>query len=131
MPVTPSAMGLHLRLRLWIAEMNSDINVLRIFSDYLVELHAKKNIAEVTRGIEHFKQQFIILRNEIDELRHDMQLSKMHVAAAARGNKSHAATPKTGSPDNQHTLQKRYTAFKKAFNKVKKEFGMFEAKWSD
>ncbi|MBL7740644.1 MAG: hypothetical protein JNK14_15610 [Chitinophagaceae bacterium] len=131
MPATPSAMGLHLRLRLWIAELNSDISILRIFSDYLVELHAKKNIAEVTKGIDHFKQQFVILRNEIDELRHDMQLSKMHVASAARGNKTHAATHKTGSTDNQHSLQKRYTVFKKAFNKVKKEFGIFEAKWSD
>ncbi|HEY6503809.1 MAG TPA: hypothetical protein VIZ28_07545 [Chitinophagaceae bacterium] len=129
MPATSSIMGLHLRLRLWIAEMNSDINVLRIFSDYLAELDTKKNIAEVKKGIDYFKQQFILLRGEIDELRHEMQLNKMNLTQAARENKF--PTNKISSSKNQPVLQKRYTAFKKAFNKVKKEFGLFEVKWSN
>jgi hypothetical protein len=129
MPATSSIMGLHLRLRLWIAEMNSDINVLRIFSDYLVELHGKQNIPEVNKGIDHFKQQFTILRKEIDELRHEMQLSKMNLASTTRGSKSSAH--KNSPPEDQYDLQKRYTAFKKTFNKVKKEFGLFESKWSN
>ena len=37
-----SIMTLHLEYRLWIAEMNADINVLRIFDDYLKELIRKK-----------------------------------------------------------------------------------------
>ena len=129
MPATSSIMGLHLRLRLWIAEMNSDINVLRIFSDYLVELDGKQNIPEVTKGIDYFKRQFAILRKEIDELRHEMQLNKMNLASTTRVNK--ALTNKASSPDDQYALQKRYTVFKKTFNKVKKEFGLFEAKWSN
>ncbi len=39
----PSIMSLHLGYRLWIAEMNFDINVLRIFNDYLEELSSKKD----------------------------------------------------------------------------------------
>lgn len=127
MPATSSIMSLHLRFRLYIAEMNSDINVLRILADYLAELETKKNIPEVTKGIDHFRLQFIMLRKEIDELRHEMQLIKMKLAAAARENK--AITNKTFPADNQTELQKRFTAFKKTFNKVKKEFGVFEAKW--
>jgi hypothetical protein len=129
MPATSSVMGLHLRLRLWIAEMNSDINVLRIFSDYLAELDAKKSIAEIKKETDRFKQQFVILRKEIDDLRHEMQLYKMSLAATTRGSK----TPihKTPASFNQFTLQKRYTAYKKTFNKIRKELELFEAKWSD
>ncbi len=54
--------------------MNSDIDVLRIFNDYLVELQAKKNVQEVIKGVDHFKNQFIGLRKEIDELKHEMHL---------------------------------------------------------
>ncbi|MGZ8558918.1 MAG: hypothetical protein ACXWWC_11310 [Chitinophagaceae bacterium] len=129
MPATPSIMYLHLHYRLWIAELNSDINVLRIFDDYLNELESKKNIPEVKTAIFQFKQLFISLRKEIDELRHEMHLIKMKLAAAARDNKP--PDTKTSSANNHKTLKNRYTAFKKTFNKVKKEFGSFESKWLD
>jgi hypothetical protein len=127
MPGTPSIMSLHLRYRLWIAEMNSDINVLRIFDDYLIELESKKKIKEVIKGIDVFKQQFISLRKEIDELRHEMHLVKMKLAAVARDNMPR--DNKTSLTDNHNTLKIRYAAFRKTFNKVKKEFGLFEGKW--
>ena len=47
MPDYPSAMSLHLQYRLWIAELNFDINVLRIFGDYLTELRTKRKEQEV------------------------------------------------------------------------------------
>ena len=129
MPVTPSIMNLHLRYRLWIAEMNSDINVLRIFNDYLIGLESKKKEPEVIKGTDHFKQQFISFRKEIDELSHEMHLIKMKLAAAARGNKP--LNKKSSPVDNHNALKKRYAAFRKAFTKVKKDFGLFEGKWLD
>ena len=127
MPVNLSVMSLHLRYRLWIAEMNSDINVLRIFDDYLTELEAKKNEPEVSEGINHFKQQFVMLRTEIDELRHEMHLIKMKLAALAKENLPLDSKP--ALVETQAVLQKRYAAFNKTFNKIKKEFGLFEGKW--
>ncbi len=123
MPTASSAMSLHLSYRLWIAEMNSDISVLRIFADYLIELGSKKNMPDVIAGIEHFKQQFIILRQTIDELRHEMQLIKMKLAAAARVNEP--PNNKTSSSYNHNALKNRYTVFRNTFNKVKKEFVLF------
>jgi uncharacterized coiled-coil DUF342 family protein len=127
MPATLSIMHLHLRYRLWIAEMNADINVLRIFNDYLLELEAKKKVLEVMKGIDHFKKQFISLRKELDELSHEMHLIKMKLAAAARENKP--LTKKNSSGNNHKVLKKSYNAFRKTFTKVKKEFGLFEGKW--
>jgi hypothetical protein len=123
MPTTPSIMGLHLRYRLWIAEMNSDISVLRIFSDYLIELESNKNRPDVIAKMDHFKQDFITFRKTIDELRHEMQLIKMKLAAATRDYEP--VNGKASLTYDHNALKNRYSAFRSTFNKVKKEFVLF------
>jgi len=51
----------------------------------------------------------------------------MKLAAVARDNKPR--DNKASLMDNDNTLKIRYAAFRKTFNKVKKEFGLFEGKW--
>ena len=68
--------------------MNSHINLIRIFDDYVAELSARKNEPVVKKGIEEFKQQFIDLRQSIDELRHEMHMAKMSLAADSRQSKN-------------------------------------------
>ena len=123
----PSIMGLHLRYRLWIAELNNDINILRIFDDYLAELKAKKMEAEVKEGMDNFKKQFEQSRVEIDELRHEMHLLKMKLAADSREHK--AISFKIYQSDNHSGLKKRYLAQRKRFDQLKKDFTQFEGKW--
>ena len=127
MPKTPSSMNLHLRYRLWIAEMNSDINVLRIFDDYIAEITHAANNTEAAEGIEKFKNKFIDLRKEIDEMRHEMHLHKMKLAAWSRENKEY--TPEDYRTDNHAVLEKRYINYKKDFEQVKTNFGSFASKW--
>ncbi len=127
MPTIPSIMGLHLRYRLWIAEMNSDITILRIFDDYLEELSSKKGEPQVQKGIEGFQQQFINLRKENDELKHEMHLLKMKLAAYSKAGE--AIDTNTYQADNHETLKSRYDDFRKVFDKMKIDFGNFEAKW--
>jgi len=127
MPGTPSVMGLHLRYRLWIAEMNADITILRIFDDYLHELETKRTEPEVKRGIEEFEKEFISLRAEIDELRHQMHIHKMSLAAYARENKPFdQAAYKSGT---HAPLKARYLSYNKNFKRIQKEFGQFEERW--
>jgi len=118
-----SNMGLHFRYRLWIAEMNADITVLRIFDDYVVELTTKKNEPAVKNGIDDFQQHFISLRNEIDELKHEMHLNKMALAASSR--EPNKIQNKSSSRSTHIALKKRYTAFRKTFNQVKKRIQPF------
>ena len=127
MPNNHSIMLLHLRYRLWIAEMNADITVLRIFDDYILELSSKKNEPEIKEGITRFQQEFVKLRKEIDELRHEMHLVKMQLSAQSRETKTELKknTPK----DDRAALKKRYLLFRKNFDSVKKEFLQFEGKW--
>ena len=77
MPTIPSIMALHLRYRLWIAEMNFDINVMRILEDYITELTPKSSAPEIKKGIERFDGDLVTFRKEVDDLRHEMHILKM------------------------------------------------------
>jgi len=127
MPNTPSVMGLHLSYRLWIAEMNSDISVLRIFDDYLKELGSKRNEEEAKNKIEDFQKQFTDRRKEIDELRDEMQIMKMKLGALSRENK--LLDKAAYDADNHKELKEKYLLFRKTFDKMKDEFISFGSKW--
>ena len=119
---TPSLLRLHLRYRLWIAEMNEDITVLRIFDDHLGELQSIET-AEVEKMINNFKKQFADFRTEIDELKHEMHLQKMSLAAVAReGN----GNDKETSPEEHAALENRYLDFRAKFDTAKETFAAYE-----
>ena len=124
---TPAIMTLHLRYRLWIAEMNFDINVLRIFEDYIQELSHKNEQPEVKTGIENFKDKFTDIRIEIDELRHEMHLRKMKLAAVSRQGKQ--LDDETYKAERHDDLMKQYIDFRKKIDRLKIEFTDFENKW--
>ena len=127
MPDSPSAMSLHLQYRLWIAELNFDINVLRIFGDYLTELRTRRKEQEVKSKSDYFEKTFQSLRNEIDELRHEMHIGKMKLGAYGRDNKPFDY--KIFNSENQAPLKKRLSAYKADFKKINAEFEEFEGQW--
>lgn len=127
MPAKPSLMSLHLKYRLLIAELNFDINVLRIFGDYLTELRTKRKEAEVKTKSDYFEKQFLGLRTEIDEIRHEMQLGKMKLGAFSREAKPFDY--KLYNKENHSPITKRLSAYKAHFKILKKEFGEFEGQW--
>ena len=124
---TQAIMTLHLRYRLWIAEMNFDINILRIFEDYIKELSHKNEQPEVKTGIENFKDKFTDIRKEIDELRHEMHLLKMKLGAISREGKQ--LDDETYKADRHDDLKKQYINFRKKIDRLKIEFTDFENKW--
>ena len=127
MPKTPSTLGLHLRYRIWIAEMNADITTLRIFDDYLDGLVPDKKDPHVKTVTAEFKQQFLLMRKQIDDLKHEMHLQKMKLAALTREGK--AIDKKLYKTDNHAALQKHYTTFRKIFSKMKTDFGLIKDNW--
>lgn len=129
MPKTPSSLGLHLRYRIWIAEMNADISMLRIFDDYLEGLPPDKKDLHKKTIVETFKKEFISLRQEIDALRHEMHLQKMKLAASTREGKP--IDKKLYKTDNHAALKKHYASFRKAFSKMKTDFGLIKDNWVD
>jgi len=127
MPANPSSMSLHLKYRLWIAELNFDINVLRIFGDYLTELRSRRKEQEVKTKSDYFEKYFERLRTEIDELRHEMHIGKMKLGAFGRDAKPFDY--KLFNSENQAPLKKRLTLYKTDFKKINAEFEDFEGEW--
>lgn len=124
MPYTPPNMGLHLRYRLWIAEMNSDITILRILEDFLNEI--KFQSEEVKDSATKFNNLFINLRKNIDDLRHEMHLLKMKLASYLREGKP--TSYKTYLADKHIAVKKHYYTFRKMFDRTKSDFKIFEDK---
>lgn len=129
MPKTPSTLGLHLRYRIWIAEMNADITMLRIFDDYPEGLPDGKKDTHLKKITEEFKKQFTALRRDMDTLKHEMHLQKMKLAANAREGKE--IDKKLYKADNHAGLKKRYYAYRKDFIKMKTAFGLIGDNWVD
>ena len=127
MPAAPSVMSLHLKYRLVIAELNFDINVLRIFGDCLTELRTKRKETEVKSKGDYFEKEFYSLRSEIDEIRHEMQLVKMELGAFSR--ETQPFDYKMFNKKYRFPLRKRLLDYKKRFKKIYKEFGEFEGQW--
>jgi hypothetical protein len=129
MPTTPSVMSLHLKYRLWIAELNFDINVLRIFGDYLTELRAKRKDAEVKSKSDYFEKEFAVLRSEIDEMRHEMHIAKMNMGAYARDGQPF--NYKLHYKENHGPIKKRLSAYKSNFKRINSELSQFEGQLSN
>lgn len=123
----PSTLGLHLRYRIWIAEMNADVTMLRIFDDYPEGLVEGKKDSQLKKITEEFKKQFGNLRQEMDNLKHEMHLQKMKLAANAREGK--VIDRKLYKTDNHSALKKRYYAYRKAFSEMKTAFGLIKDNW--
>lgn len=124
MAESPSPISLHLKYRLWIAELNFDINVLRILGDYLTDLRRRRKENEVRSKADYFEKTFERLRTEIDELRHEMHIGKMKLGAYGRENKPFDY--KLFNSENQSPLKKRLAEYKTDFGNVHKEFEHFE-----
>jgi archaellum component FlaC len=113
----PSVNSLHLQYRLWIAELNEDINVLRIFNDYLTEVSRKQN-NKYAEPVEALKKRFTQARNELDEVKHEMHLQKMKLAGIAKNDASKLDEEESIQYD---TVAARYETFRKQFNDLKQE----------
>ena len=67
------------------------------------------------------------LRKEIDDLKHEMHLLKMKLAAYAKAGETIDKT--TYQADDHEVLKSRYDDFRNRFDKMKINFGEFEAQW--
>lgn len=117
--------SLHLEYRLWIAELNFDINLIRIFNDRLLEIGEENKAAETKKKVQDFEKKFSVNRDTIDSLRHRMHLEKMNLAAIAREN----AKPglKIPVPENYASIRNDFFEFRVSFNDLKSDFLRFES----
>ncbi len=118
--------SLHLEYRIWIAELNFDINLMRIFKDRINEITAAYPTDEIKIVTCNFEKKFIDSRLVNDELRHRMHIEKMNLTAMNKGKKE--ANLKTDIPGHYEAIKKDLFAFRIHFNELKNDFLGFENK---
>lgn len=118
--------SLHLEYRMWIAELNLDINLLRIFNDRLKEMLTEHKAKEIKITSSGFEKRFNDIRLTIDDLRHRMHIEKMKLAAMTREKTNEDF--KINTPENYESIHNDFIAFRIVFNELKSDFLGFENK---
>lgn len=92
----------------------------------LLELASRNGSFDMSRGIEHFQNQFLIQRNTIDELRHSI---REHVTLFGRTVAAEDASKELPHQHMHESLKDGYLSFEKVMNELRHEFNEFLAKW--
>ena len=124
---TISIRSLHLEYRLWINELNFYKEELRIFEHQLESLLCKNPTDEITPLVEQFQNKFILQKEVIDHLKHDLNVSEKQLA-----NFVHELSGlglESIKMDNHTKLRERMATFRKLYTELKNEFRWFERDW--
>jgi hypothetical protein len=99
---------------------------LTILKKRLEELVSKNNNKEFLKLVEHFQNQFIIQRNNIDELIHAIKSNENLLVKEVEENPVAVDRRKTAYHEKEKEMVE---SFEKNFNELRKEFISFCAKW--
>jgi hypothetical protein len=97
----------------WLKAIDFYDNELDILEERLTEVVKKNNSEDALKGVEHFQNQFIIQRNTIDELRHNIN---EHAHKVATDVQSHAGRIETQQVKDHDTVKEEFESFQKVIN---------------
>ena len=117
---------LHVEYKLWIAELNFDLEMLNIFELHLENIIPRNgDNKDVLAQTEHFQNQFICQREIIDQLKHDLNVSEKQLASFT--NYMLPVGYEFERLDNHPQLRERLFMHRKIFKDLKGEFRLFES----
>ena len=100
---------------------------IKIFENHLESLIEKNTSYGMRAQSEHFQNQFILQKEVIDHLKHDLNVSEKQLAAFVHELKGPGL--ETIKMDNHTKLRERMATFRKIYKDVKQDFRRFEAEW--
>lgn len=110
----------------WTSRLNFYKDDVKIMTGRLEEVVTKNNSKEVLAELEHFQNQLIIQRNNIDEILHSVKINEEKLQAEINSNPVAADHKRT----EYHATEKDLVdSFEKNFNDLRGEFNEFVAKW--
>lgn len=110
--------------QLWIAELNFDIELIKIFEGHLAFIASHQNSKKLSAHIEQFQNQFIRQREVIDELKHSLNISEKQLAAFVRDMATIGF--ENERLDNHSEVRERFLIFRSLFEELKTRFRQFE-----
>ena len=124
---TISIKSLHLEYQLWIRELTFYKEEIRIFENHLGTLVGNNTSHQMRAQAEHFQNQFILQKEVIDHLKHDLHVSEKQLASFVH--ELSGARLENVRMDNHPQLRERIATFRKIYKEVKSEFREFESRW--
>lgn len=124
---TISIRNLHLEYRLWVNELAFYKDEIKIFEHQLEDSVNKKDLNEKTPKVEQFQNKFILQKEVIDLLKHDLNTSEKQLASFAQ---ELSGTGLDGIKMDNHTkLRERMSTFRKLYSELKNDFRKFISEW--
>jgi hypothetical protein len=110
----------------WLKSISFYDDDLDVLENRLTKIVKKNNGQEVLTGVEHFQNPFMIQRNNISDLKHNIKKHAGNVAADAQ---IHAGKMDEFFVDEHGNLKSEVDSFEKVMNDLRHEFSLFLAKW--
>ena len=106
-----------------LAFYKAEIDILK---NLLAEVADKNSATDVQKQVEHYQNQFIVQRNNIDLLKHNIQLNEDKLQKEIDSNPIAVDHRKM----EYHQTEKEFIDFFETnFNEVRHDFKVFAAKW--
>lgn len=110
----------------WMSKLDFYKDEIAILKGRLEEITTKNNAPEVLSQVEHFQNQWIIQRNNIDEISHQVKANEASLLKEINSNPVAVDHRKTEYHAQEQEL---VNSFEKNFNDLRQEFNAFSAKW--
>jgi hypothetical protein len=110
----------------WISKLAFYKDEIKILTGRVEELASKNTFNEVLVGVEHFQNQLIIQRNNIDEILHLVKLNEEVLIEEINANPVAVDHRKVEYHSNEKDMVE---SFEKNFNELRAEFKEFASKW--
>lgn len=110
----------------WLKAIDFYDNEIDILEKRLTEIARKNTSQEAMAGVEHFQNQFIVQRNNIDELRHNIN---EHAHKTMLDAQQHAGHIETARAEEHDKMKEEFTSFEKVVNELRQEFNDYLTKW--
>lgn len=110
----------------WLSRLDFYKEEIQILKERLQEITSKNNSAEVLVDVEHFQNQFIVQRNNIDELAHSI---KVHEAKIVKEIESNPVAVEHRKMEAHEEEEDFMTYFEKNFSELRETYNRFSSKW--
>lgn len=113
-------------LRMWDKGLEFYRDELTILEKRLMEVTRKNNSQEAMEGVEHFQNQFMIQRKNIQDIRHEL---KNYKASIGYDVQHHAGRVSTELVEDGKVVRDKWEGLEKIMNGLRREFNTFLSKW--
>jgi hypothetical protein len=110
----------------WTNKLNFYRDEIKILQDRLEEIADKNNHEDVLKSVSHFQNQWIIQRNNIDEIMHNVKINEEKLQAEIKSNPVAVDHRKVAYHEEE---KEAVESFEKVFNGLRTEFNTFASKW--